>query len=604
MFDSMAPPETAAEPFQEDGEVSSDPESWSELCPESWSGPPPESELWLQSEPGPYPMWSDYGPDGLLATVLAQASGGPCGERVERIGGWERVIAWVQAEQIREIAGLARAAEADPAFGDDPEQVYASVCAEVGLMARVASRTARARVDDAVTLAERLPATLAALSSGRISLPSARAVVEETLALDESLLAEAERRILARAAGRTTGQIRADARRVVARLDAEAVRRRAEQARRERSVRLIPELDGMATLAAYLPAHDAVAAYGVLDGYARRAGGPGDDRPMDARRADALVDLVLDQLHGGATTAAGPGATGGGSAAGAGAGGAGADAGGAGADAGGAEGAASRDLVDSGQPPGFGERVGSGEPVGSGQPPGLSGPVDSTEPVGSGEPVGRGLPPDLAAPPGPVRTVTPNGAARSGGVAGSAAVTRQVRRGGVQVRVGVTVGLTTLLGLDQLPGELAGYGPIPADQARELAAQGTWRRLLTDPVTGALLDYGTSRYTPPAHLAAHVVARDQTCVFPGCRVRADRCDLDHRVPFDADGGTGATSDVNLSALCRPHHRLKQQPGWRLAGYADGTLAWRTPTGHRYLRRPPPVGPVSEVGDSGCSPGSS
>jgi hypothetical protein len=248
--------------------------------------------------------------------------------------------------------------------------------------------------------------------------------------------------------------------------------------------------------------------------------------------------------------------------------------------------------------------VGSAEPVGSGEPPGFGEPVGSAEPVGSGEPVGLGLPPDPAASPDPLRTVTPNGAARSGGVAGSAAVARQVRRGGVQVRVGVTVGLTTLLGLDQLPGELAGYGPIPADQARELAAQGTWRRLLTDPVSGALLDYGTSRYTPPAHLAAHVVARDQTCVFPGCRVRADRCDLDHRVPFDADGGTGATSDINLSALCRPHHRLKQQPGWRLAGYADGTLAWRTPTGHRYRRRPPPVGPVSEVGDSGCSPGSS
>ncbi|MDT7619152.1 MAG: hypothetical protein QOF99_53 [Pseudonocardiales bacterium] len=524
MFDSMAPPEaspeTAPEPYEVGG-ASSDPE----LYPESWSGPPPESELWLESEPGPYPIWSEFGPDGLLATVLAQVSGGPCGERVERIGSWERVIAWVQAEQIREIAGLARAAEADPAFGDDPEQVYASVCAEVGLMARVASRTARARVDDAVTLAERLPATLAALSSGRISLPSARAVVEETMVLDESLLAEAERRILARAAGRTTGQIRADSRRVVARLDAEAVRRRAEQARRERSVRLIPEPDGMATLAAYLPAHEAVAAYGVLDGYARRAGGPGDDRPMDARRADALVDLLLDQL-------------------------------------------------------------------------GSSGPVGSGEPLGSSEPVGQGLPPDLAAPPDPVPTVTPNGAARSGGVAGSAVVARPVRRGGVQVRVGVTVGLTTLLGLDQLPGELAGYGPIPADQARELAAQGTWRRLVTDPVTGALLDYGTSRYTPPAHLAAHVVARDQTCVFPGCRIRADRCDLDHRVPFDADGGNGATSDVNLSALCRPHHRLKQQPGWRLARYADGTLAWRTPTGHRYLRRPPPVGPVGEVSDSG------
>jgi Domain of unknown function (DUF222) len=603
MFDSMAPPGTAAEPYREDGGAPSDPESCSESCselgPESWSGPPPESELWLESEPGPYPIWSDYGPDGLLATVLAQVSGGPCGERVERIGSWERVIAWVQAEQIREIAGLARAAEADPAFGDDPEQVYASVCAEVGLMARVASRTARARVDDAVTLAERLPATLAALSSGRISLPSARAVVEETLALDESLLAEAERRILARAAGRTTGQIRADARRVVARLDAEAVRRRAERARRERSVRLIPEPDGMATLAAYLPAHEAVAAYDVLDGYARRAGGPGDDRPMDARRADALVDLVLDQLHASATTTAGPGATGGGTASAGAAGAAGATGAGAGAaGAGGAGGSASRDHVGSGEPPGFGEPVGSGERsglaelLGSGERSGLA------ELLGSGERSGQGLPPDLAAPPDPVRTVIPNGPVRSGGVAGSAAVARQVRRGGVQVRVGVTVGLTTLLGLDQLPGELAGYGPIPADQARELAAQGTWRRLLTDPVTGALLDYGTTRYTPPAHLAAHVVARDQTCVFPGCRVRADRCDLDHRVPFDADGGNGATSDANLSALCRPHHRLKQQRGWRLTGYADGTLAWRTPTGHRYVRRLPPVGPVSEVSDSG------
>ncbi|MDT7658847.1 MAG: hypothetical protein QOF38_3562, partial [Pseudonocardiales bacterium] len=254
--------------------------------------------------------------------------------------------------------------------------------------------------------------------------------------------------------------------------------------------------------------------------------------------------------------------------------------------------------VGSGESPGFGEPVGSGGPVGSGESPGFGEPVGSGEPLGSGEPVGQGLPPDLAAPPDPVRTVAPNGAARSGGVAGSAAVARPVRRGGVQVRVGVTVGLTTLLGLDQLPGELAGYGPIPADQARELAAQGTWRRLVTDPVTGALLDYGTSRYTPPAHLAAHVVARDQTCVFPGCRIRADRCDLDHRVPFDADSGNGATSDVNLSALCRPHHRLKQQPGWRLARYADGTLAWRTPTGHRYHRRPPPVGPVGEVSDSG------
>jgi hypothetical protein len=39
------------------------------------------------------------------------------------------------------------------------------------------------------------------------------------------------------------------------------------------------------------------------------------------------------------------------------------------------------------------------------------------------------------------------------------------RGGGVDVRV--IVPYTTLLGVDDLPGELAGYGPIPADVARE-----------------------------------------------------------------------------------------------------------------------------------------
>jgi len=162
----------------------------------------------------------------------------------------------------------------------------------------------------------------------------------------------------------------------------------------------------------------------------------------------------------------------------------------------------------------------------------------------------------------------------------------------------VTVGLTTLLGLDQLPGELAGYGPIPAEMARELADQGTWRRLLIDPVTGALLDYGTTRYTPPANLSAHVIARDQTCIFPSCRVPAARCDLDHRIPFDPDAGVGDTSDANLSALCRAHHRLKQQPGWRVEARPGGTLSWRTPTNHIYLRRPLPMGAAWEPDESG------
>ena len=56
----------------------------------------------------------------------------------------------------------------------------------------------------------------------------------------------------------------------------------------------MPEPDGMATLSAYLLAADAVGVFAVLDEHARRAGSPDDERTMDARRGDALVDLVLD----------------------------------------------------------------------------------------------------------------------------------------------------------------------------------------------------------------------------------------------------------------------------------------------------------------------
>ncbi|KLL12416.1 hypothetical protein FrCorBMG51_05325 [Protofrankia coriariae] len=34
------------------------------------------------------------------------------------------------------------------------------------------------------------------------------------------------------------------------------------------------------------------------------------------------------------------------------------------------------------------------------------------------------------------------------------------------------------------PGELAGYGPIPAATAHDLAADATWQRILTDPAAG------------------------------------------------------------------------------------------------------------------------
>nr|WP_300337856.1 HNH endonuclease signature motif containing protein [Actinomyces sp.] len=124
--------------------------------------------------------------------------------------------------------------------------------------------------------------------------------------------------------------------------------------------------------------------------------------------------------------------------------------------------------------------------------------------------------------------------------------------------------------------------PVPAAVAVALAAGGTWRRLLTDPVSGTVLDVGRRRYRPPAALADAVRARDVSCTHPGCEVPARRCDIDHIRPW-SQGGT--TSLDNLTLLCQAHHYLKHSPGWSLTRTEDGGLVWRTPTGARYRRDP-------------------
>ena len=151
--------------------------------------------------------------------------------------------------------------------------------------------------------------------------------------------------------------------------------------------------------------------------------------------------------------------------------------------------------------------------------------------------------------------------------------------------VQVTVPATTLLGVRDEPGELAGYGPIPADLARMLAAGGIWRRLLTDARSGALLELGRTTYVPPAALADHVRARDLTCRFPGCRRPAVSCDLDHTRRYP----DGPTCPCNLAALCRHHHRLKHQTNWTVSQDEHGVLTWISPTGHMYRTHPPPRG---------------
>jgi uncharacterized protein DUF222 len=150
----------------------------------------------------------------------------------------------------------------------------------------------------------------------------------------------------------------------------------------------------------------------------------------------------------------------------------------------------------------------------------------------------------------------------------------------VRVQLQVTVPVSTVMGLDDQPGELAGYGPLDATTTRALAGDATWRRLLTDE-RGTLLEVGRRTYRPPAALRDFVQARDKTCVFPGCSVPAHRADLDHTTAFP----TGPTTAGNLGVMCRAHHRLKQDPRWTVAQPTPGTFVWTSPSTRTYTRQP-------------------
>jgi hypothetical protein len=148
-------------------------------------------------------------------------------------------------------------------------------------------------------------------------------------------------------------------------------------------------------------------------------------------------------------------------------------------------------------------------------------------------------------------------------------------RAHVSTQVNVTIPIDSLAGLSEHPGTVSGYGIIPADVARRLAAgDARWRAVLIQGATGAVLDVSPWAYRPRSALDRHVRLRDATCRFPGCTVPAAECDLDHLIPFP----DGPTTAQNLHALCRHHHRLKHESGWKVTPLVDNGLRWTSPLG--------------------------
>jgi hypothetical protein len=410
----------------------------------------------------------------------------PMAARIDYLTAIERQESWIQALMQRAIvavAGRDSADNPDPIFGVDESERE-----DISTALRLSPNSAQIKIDIARALTNHLPNTCSALAVGEISSAHANAIAREAVSalnrgLPDSVIFEIENRAIAYAEFHTPSQVGNLVRKVIAQRSPEEFEDAVLSAQEERRVSCFDEPNGMSTIIALLPAHEAKVVMNALEAHiirsvkrcaecTRKASADkkvvgtvktdkcthlaGDDRSKDMLRADALAAIASSYL------------------------------------------AASLDEVAPHRRP---------------------------------------------------------------------------------LTVNVTIDLPTLMGLAENPGELAGYGPIPASIAREIASDARWKRFITEPLTGNLLDFGREHYEPPQALKDFLIARDRTCRFPGCRRSATLSDLDHAESWN---NGGETSPDNLGALCRRHHKMKTHHGWQLESFADGSCMWRSPFGKEFF----------------------
>ncbi|WP_026547466.1 HNH endonuclease [Paenarthrobacter nicotinovorans] len=158
----------------------------------------------------------------------------------------------------------------------------------------------------------------------------------------------------------------------------------------------------------------------------------------------------------------------------------------------------------------------------------------------------------------------------------------------------------TLFQGDPEPARLAGYGIVPAEWARALLAEEPsgsedqhhrseftvlLRRLYTAPGSGELLTMDSRARFFPQRLRRFINIRDNTCRTPYCDAPIRH--IDHIIPRHSEGGTNLQ---NGAGLCEACNQTKENPGWNAASMPGEvhTLQVRTPTGHSYQSKAPPL----------------
>jgi hypothetical protein len=450
-------------------------------------------------------------PSAAVLAKLAAIDPGqlPLASRIDYLEALERQTSWLQALMQRAIiavAGRTASESDDPIYGIDEAERE-----DVSTALRLSPASAQHKIDIARALTNFLPNTCSALATGEISTAHATAIAREAASalnkgLPESVIFQLEERAISYSEFHTPSQVGSLVRKVIATSTPQEFEETVADAREMRRVTCFNDFDGMSTIVALLPAHEAQVVMSAIEAFILREGSECSDCRATSK-ANPFNDLNLVCTH-----AAGAGS-------------------GASAGVGAGVGANNRDMRN--------KDMKRADALASIASHFLASTIDN---------------------------VTPH------------------RR---PLTVNVTIDLPTLLGLAENPGELAGYGPIPASVAREIASDAKWKRFITEPITGNLLDFGRESYEPPQALKDFLIARDRTCRFPGCRRSALLSDLDHAQSWESGG---STSLENLGALCRRHHRMKTHGGWSVESFSDGSCLWKSPAGKEFFS------PARAVGD--------
>ena len=476
--------------------------------------------------------------------------------RIDYLAALEKQNGWLQALMQTAFVAIADDQRESLEYGesgvDDEERE------EIAAALRLSPATAQAKLDTARILVNELPATCAALASGEISVAHATVIARESAPLlrggiAREVMAQIEKSAIANAEFHTPAQVANKIRTAVSRALPTECEESFARAHELRKVSCYPERDGMATVIALLSAPDAQSVLIAIERHLQRK-----DREAlqssSSRNSTSSQNSTATQTSAATQNSANQGN-----------------------DLANSAEIANPWRVDNRRADAFVEII--NEFLTSDVLDQTATDQTATDQTATDQTATDQTATDQTATD---QTATDNADLTNRNLSKQKQIKNLGRK---PVTINVTIDLPTLLNMAENPGQLSGYGPIPASLARELAADGNWKRFITDPTSGELLDIGRKSYRPSQHLVDFLIARDRTCRFPGCRYPAHRSDIDHVTPWD-DGGK--TTPENLGSLCRRHHRLKTHGGWKVTSASDGSCEWISPNGKHYLVPSRPV----------------